>query len=69
VAVLPLNFEFKIISLRVSKLPLNGCCGLKYLSTLTPANFKVAKERTEELFELFKELDEITGMVNARAKI
>jgi hypothetical protein len=62
-----LTFELRVqdqLADRVSKLPLNVYCCLKYLSTLTPENFKVAKERTEELFELFKELDEITGMID-----
>jgi hypothetical protein len=37
---------------------------LPHISALTPENFKVARERAGELFELFKELDEITGMLD-----
>jgi hypothetical protein len=54
-----LPFELRVqdqFADKVSKLPLN------ILDLHANAReFKVAKERTEELFALFKELDEITG--------
>ena len=57
-----MSFEFKISSLTKLQSFRNVYCGSKYmLFALTPENLKFAKERTEELSELFKELDEITG--------
>lgn len=53
-----LTFELRVQDHLVEsfKAPINRVyCGLKYVCTLTLENFKVAKERTEELYELFKE--------------